>query len=89
MITLKCILPITIILNFYFRNFENGLIRSGAELNVTVRSMYPVKNHFLRRNCRLSEIRIEVTNFFNKAKADGIELIVVIIPDGPAGVYGI
>lgn len=64
------------------------MIRSGTDLNVTVRPMYPVKNYLLRRNCRLNDVQVEVTNFFNKAKADGMELIVVIIPDGPTGIYG-
>lgn len=72
---------------FYFRNFEDALIKCGKDLDVNVCKMDPVYNYFIQRNYRPNDILKEVTNFFNKLK-DVVELIVVIIPDYPAGIYG-
>lgn len=59
---------------------------SGRNLNVIVSPMDPAHNCPIQRHWRLQDIQREVTNFFT-AKSN-VELIVVIIPDYPPGVYG-
>ncbi|XP_050530868.1 protein argonaute-2-like isoform X2 [Daktulosphaira vitifoliae] len=70
------------------KNFEKDLIKEGRDLNVIISPMNPVQNSPIQRNWRMSDIQNEVLNFFNKQK-NNIELIVVIIPDSPPGVYAI
>lgn len=70
-----------------FRNFEKCLMMSGRGLNVNVSPMDPVHNCPIQRHWRLPDIQREVTNFF-KVKSNDVQLIVVIIPDFPPGVYG-
>jgi len=61
---------------------------SGKDLNVVVNPMDPPINCLLQRNMRVAEIKTLVGNNFRKLKQVNTELIVVIIPDAPAGVYG-
>jgi len=61
---------------------------SGKELNVVVNPMDPPIICLLQRNMRVGEIKTLVGNNFRKLKQVNTELIVVIIPDSPAGVYG-
>lgn len=61
---------------------------SGKDLNVVVSPMDPPINCLLQRNMRVGEIKTLVGNNFRKLKQVNTELIVVIIPDSPAGVYG-
>jgi len=68
--------------------FEGCLINSGKNLNVNVNRPYPVKNVPIQRHWRLNYIQKEVTTVFNWAKKESVELVVVIIPDYPPGVYG-
>ncbi|CAH1737621.1 unnamed protein product [Aphis gossypii] len=70
------------------KNLERNLIMSGKELNVVVNPMDPPINCLLQRNMRVAEIKTLVGNNFRKLKQVNTELIVVIIPDAPAGVYG-
>lgn len=67
--------------------FEKCLIESGRELNVQVNPMNPVISDFINRNVRPNEISQKVANYFEKLK-NNVDLIVVIIPDFPSGVYG-
>jgi len=73
---------------FYFRNFEKFLISSGRDLNVVINPLLHISNQVIRRHSHLRDVQTGVTTYFNKAKADGIELIIVIIPENPTGVYG-
>lgn len=73
---------------FCFRNLEKSLMASSRELNVFLSPMEHPMNRPIERHWRLNDIGREVTNFFMKAKADKMELVVVVIPDYPAGVYG-
>jgi len=50
--------------------------------------MDPPINHSVLRNARLSEIKTLIGNLFTKLKANNVELVVVIIPDYPPGIYG-
>lgn len=61
---------------------------SGRDLNVNVSPMDPVINCFLQRNCRMDEVKASVGSVFTKQKACNTDLIVVVIPDNPSGVYG-
>lgn len=61
---------------------------SGKDLNVVVNPMDPPINCLLQRNMRVGEIKTLVGNNFRKLKQVNTDLIVVIIPDSPAGVYG-
>lgn len=78
------------IIVLYSRNFERMLIQSGKELNVMVNPMDPVFNVTLQRNVRIDAIEKDVENFLNRAKkfAPPMELVVVVIPDYPPGIYG-
>ncbi|XP_026820735.1 protein argonaute-2-like [Rhopalosiphum maidis] len=69
------------------KNFERTLIASGNSLNVSVNPMNPPINNVVQRNARLSEIKTLVGNLFTKLKANNVELVVVIIPDYPPGIY--
>jgi len=70
------------------KNFERTLISSGSSLNVSVNPMDPpINNGGVQRNARLSEIKTLVGNIFTKLKANNVELVVVIIPDYPPGIY--
>lgn len=60
----------------------------GRDLNVIISPMNPAHNISIQRNWRINDIQNEVVSFFNKQK-NNVELIVVIIPDSPPGVYGI
>lgn len=71
------------------KNLERNLMMSGKDLNVVVNPMDPPINCLLQRNMRVAEIKTLVGNNFRKLKQVNTELIVVIIPDSPAGVYGI
>lgn len=73
---------------FFFRNFEKILIMSGKDLNVNVNQISHICPYNIPRNGHLSEIQKEVTKLFNNFKAKSFELIVVIIPDYPPGIYG-
>jgi len=61
---------------------------SGRELNVAINPMDPVINCFLPRNFHLEELKTSVGKIFTQQKACNTELIVVVIPDFPSGVYG-
>lgn len=50
--------------------------------------MNPVINYFLPKHCRLDDLKTTVQSIFTKLKAHNIELIIVVIPDIPTGVYG-
>lgn len=63
------------------------LIDSGRELNVAVGPMNPVFNNFIQRNMRPNEITQIVAAYFEQQKTL-VDLIVVIIPDFPPGIYG-
>ncbi|XP_025198780.1 protein argonaute-2-like [Melanaphis sacchari] len=67
--------------------FEGLLISSGKNLNVTVNSMDPVMNCIVQRNGRISEINTLIGNKFTMLKSQKVELVVVIIPDCPTGIY--
>ncbi|XP_050439319.1 protein argonaute-2-like [Adelges cooleyi] len=68
------------------QDFERCLMQSGRELNVNINRMAPVFNVTIQRHWRVNDIEREVTFFFNKQKHN-MDLIVVIIPDFPPGVY--
>lgn len=61
---------------------------SARDLNVVINPMDPVINCFLPRNNSLSELKNLMGNLFAKQKACDTELIVVVIPDYPPGIYG-
>lgn len=63
------------------------LVDSGRELNVAVGPMNPVISDFIQRNMRPNEITQRVATYFDQQKAL-VDLIVVIIPDFPPGIYG-
>ncbi|XP_050538341.1 protein argonaute-2-like isoform X4 [Daktulosphaira vitifoliae] len=69
------------------KDFERDLIRSGRDLNVNVSPMNPIYNMPVQRNWRLNEIEREIKKFFTSQKQINMELIVVIIPDSPLGIY--
>jgi len=60
---------------------------SARDLNVNISPMDPVINSFLSRN-NLADLKSSIGDIFSKQKAFGTELIVVVIPDYPPGVYG-
>lgn len=60
---------------------------SARDLNVTISPMDPVINNFLSRN-NLADLKSSIGNIFSQQKANGTELVVVVIPDYPPGVYG-
>lgn len=59
----------------------------GKNLNVTVSKMKPILNYIIPRGCRFPDIGKQVTNLFNSQK-NLVDLIVVVIPDFPSGLYG-
>lgn len=61
---------------------------SARDLNIGLGPMDPVINCFMSRNNNLVELKNLIGNVFSKQKALDTELIVVVIPDYPAGVYG-
>lgn len=67
--------------------FEKMLSESGSELNVVVGPMNPVISDFIQRNMRPNEIIQKFAAYFEQQK-NLVDLIVVIIPDFPPGVYG-
>nr|QEI10611.1 argonaute 2 X2 [Myzus persicae] len=69
------------------KNFEKSLMMSARDLNVVINPMDPVINCFLPRNNSLSELKNLMGNLFAKQKACDTELIVVVIPDYPPGIY--
>lgn len=73
---------------FYFRNFESCLINSGKGLNVAVSPMYPVISCVIERRWHAHDIQKEIIGIFNKIKNENFELVVVVIPDFPSGIYG-
>lgn len=68
------------------KNFEKSLMMSGKDLNVVINAMDPVINCFVSRQ-NLAEIKSSVMNIFIKQKALKTDLIVVVIPDYPVGIY--
>jgi len=60
---------------------------SARDLNVVISPMDPVINCFLSRN-NLADLKSSIGTIFSQQKACNTELIVVVIPDFPAGVYG-
>ncbi|KAL4119324.1 hypothetical protein QTP88_012145 [Uroleucon formosanum] len=68
------------------KNFEKSLMMSARDLNVIINPMDPVINCFLPRSS-LADIKITIGSVFTKQKACNTELIVVIIPEYPAGIY--
>ncbi|XP_016662198.1 protein argonaute-2 isoform X1 [Acyrthosiphon pisum] len=68
------------------KNFEKSLMMSARDLNVVMSPMDPVINIFLPRSS-LADIKTSIGNVFTKQKACNTELIVVVIPDYPAGIY--
>jgi len=60
---------------------------SARDLNVVINPMDPVINCFLSRST-LADIKTSIGSVFTKQKACNTELIVVVIPDYPAGIYG-
>lgn len=60
---------------------------SARDLNVIINPMDPVISCFLPRSS-LADIKIAIGSVFTKQKACNTELIVVVIPDYPAGIYG-
>jgi len=60
---------------------------SAKDLNVIINPMDPVINCFMPRSS-LSEIKTAIGIIFTKQKACNTELIVVVIPDYPQGIYG-
>jgi len=76
------------LLLFYSRNFEKSLMTSARQLlNVIINPMDPVINCFLSRSS-LAEIKTSIGIIFTKQKACNTELIAVVIPDYPDGIYG-
>jgi len=75
------------LLLFYFRDFEKSLLMSARDLNVVINPMDPVINRLLPRSS-LADIKTSIGNVFTEQKACNTELIVVVIPDYPAGIYG-
>jgi eukaryotic translation initiation factor 2C len=68
------------------KNFEKSLMMSAKDLNVIINPMDPVINCFMPRGS-LAEIKSSIGSIFTKQKALNTELIVVVIPDYPIGVY--
>ncbi|XP_050438585.1 protein argonaute-3-like isoform X2 [Adelges cooleyi] len=66
--------------------FEKRLRGSGQSVNVDISPMAPPFNIPIKQKSHINKIERKVTNFFNKQKHI-MELIVVIIPEFPAGVY--
>ncbi|VVC24908.1 Hypothetical protein CINCED_3A021441 [Cinara cedri] len=71
------------------KNFERMIIQSGRDLNVMVNPMDPVFSMTLQKHIRIDSIEKDVQNFLNRAKkfVPPMELVVVIIPDYPQGIY--
>lgn len=78
------------IILLYSRNFERMLIQSGKDLNVCVNFMDPVQNLGIPKYGRIETIEREVKVFLNSTKSltPPMELVVVVIPDYPPGIYG-
>lgn len=43
----------------------------------------------LDKNCKLTDIKNKVIDVFNKTKNDNVQLVFVVIPEFPPGIYGI
>ncbi|KAF0766388.1 protein argonaute-2-like [Aphis craccivora] len=71
------------------KNFEKMLILSGKDLNVTIEPMNHVISLFIPRKFNLDEYKAKVESIFTKLKACNTEIIFVIFPEFPTGVYGI
>lgn len=74
----------------YYRHFESLLIQSGRELNVAVDPVYFPYNVPLHKYERIETVELVINNFLKNQKSlnPPIELVVVIIPDYPPGIYG-
>ncbi|CAH1731499.1 unnamed protein product [Aphis gossypii] len=71
------------------KNFEKMLMSSGKDLNVTIDPMNRAINLFIPRTFNLDEYKTKVESIFAKLKAYDTEIIFVIFPEFPKGVYGI
>ncbi|VVC37415.1 Argonaute linker 2 domain,Ribonuclease H-like domain,PAZ domain,Piwi domain,Argonaute, linker 1 [Cinara cedri] len=71
------------------KHFEQMLMQNSRELNMLVSSMVQVYNYSTRRNADIDDIQEEITNFLKKMRSvqPPIEIVVVIMPDFPNGVY--
>lgn len=74
----------------YYRNFEKLLIQSGKDLNVAVEPMFFPYNLHIQKYDRIESIEESLNNFLMSQKVlnPPVELVVVIIPDYPQGIYG-
>jgi len=60
---------------------------SGKDLNVAIDPMSRAINLFIPRTFNLDEHKTKVENIFAKLKAYNTEIIFVIFPEFPKGVY--
>jgi histidinol-phosphate/aromatic aminotransferase/cobyric acid decarboxylase-like protein len=56
-------------------------------LNVKVKPMVPGINLTFQRGVRLGDVQKDVTKTLNNLKGK-VDLVVVVIPDNPSGIYG-
>jgi len=61
---------------------------SGKDLNITIDPMSHVVNYFIPKKFNLDEFKAKVESIFAKLKACNTEIIFVIFPEFPTGVYG-
>lgn len=50
--------------------------------------MHPVIPCVIDRRWRIHDIQKAIINIFNKIKNENFELVVVVVPDFPSGIYG-
>lgn len=59
------------------------IVNIGKELNMTIKPLSDVINIFTQ-----NDLQTNIENCLIKAKADNIELVIVVIPDDSTIIYG-
>jgi len=77
-------LPMVLIfILFFFSSFSEMIVNIGKELNMTIKPLSDVINIFTQ-----NDLQTNIENCLIKAKADNIELVIVVIPDDSTIIYG-